>query len=196
MSLALYISWGREVGRWAWPSQYPLVFPGLLPTWQAQEESRQDYCDPTGSEFNPTAPNHFQFAKAGYYLYQSEAWLKTESSPNGSNAKTLTGTIWKDMGRAKRKKKKKTKEAEAKSKGWHVHSSCFPPAISGKDRWNTRQPGGLGDAVGRSASLGRERGRMDGVPVGKQPTVPPVLDNGSTRVELGCFHSQTSTLLF
>lgn len=158
MSLALYISWGREVGRWAWPSQYPLVFPGLLPTWQAQEESRQDYCDPTGSEFNPTAPNHFQFAKAGYYLYQSEAWLKTESSPNGSNAKTLTGTIWKDMGRAKRKKKK-NKGSWGKKQGLACSLFLFSTCHFRKRPMEHQTARGLGWCSGQISLPGQGKGK-------------------------------------
>lgn len=45
-------------------------------------------------EFQNSAPLlqiHFQFAKAGYRLYQAEALLKTESTRHGSNEKRLGG---------------------------------------------------------------------------------------------------------
>lgn len=103
------------------------------------------------------------------------------------------------MGRVKRKK---TKEAEAKARAGMGESITYSVSLFSTCHFQEKTDG-TPDSQGAwvmqwagPASLGRERGRMDGVPVGKQPMVPPTLDNGNTRIELGPFHSETSTLLF
>lgn len=178
-----------------WPAQYRLVFLLFSHLAVSQEECRQSCGDPTDSEFNPTALNHFQFAKARYYLYQSETWLKTEPSSDGSNAKTLTRDHLERCGRVKRKNKVEARASAGMGRVRVTYSLSLFSTCHCQEKTD-----GTPDSQGAwvlqsagSASLGRERGRMHGVPVGTQPTVPTVLDNGSTRIGLGCFHSQTST---